>query len=123
MKFNLSLLLSSVITVGLLVPANAVKAQTSAPTAASTERGLDFKLNPQQRKAIEAIGVFALDQMENMIANGMNPKKVDRVAIERQSETLRQNFSSLRLDGQQKAALRTILQSAREQMKRQLENR
>lgn len=123
MKFNLSLLVFSAIAVGFMgFSAPAVKAQSS-PAATPSNSGLNLKLSPQQLRAIEAIGTFALDQMETMITNGMNPKKTDRVAIERQSEVLRQNLSSLRLDDQQKAALRTILQSAREQMKRQLENR
>lgn len=121
MKLKSTLLFSSAIALGLTcVPSTAVMAQSASPSENST-LGLDFKLNPQQRRAIEAIGDFALDQMEDLIANGLDPKKIDRVESQRRTDNIRQTFSSFKLDDQQKAALRTILQTARQQMKRQME--
>lgn len=123
MNPKLSLFVSGAIAFGLTIfPVSPSLAQSS-PTAETNDFGLDLKLNPQQRRAIEAIGVFALDQMENLLSNGLNPQKLDRQEVERQSETLRQSLSSLRLDDQQKAVLRTILRSAREQMRRQMQTR
>lgn len=124
MKFKLSLFISSAIAFGLtILPAAPSLAQSPSTTAENSEFGLDLKLSPQQRRAIEVIGEFALDQMESLLVNGMNPKKLDRVEVERQSETIRQTLSTLRLDDQQKAVLRTILRSARDQMRRQVQSR
>lgn len=119
-----SLFVPGAIILGLtLFSATPAHAQSRSTTAEPTDSGLDLKLNPQQRRAIELIGDFALDQMESILANGLNPKKLDRVEVERQTESLRQTISSLRLDDQQKAVLRTILQTAREQMKQQMNKR
>lgn len=117
MKPNFALLLSGAIVLAF-APIDTATAQS--PTEKS-DLGFDLKLNPQQRKAFELMGDFALDQMEAMITNGLDPKKLDRVEVQRKSETLQQTFSNLRLDDQQKAALRTILRTARDQMKRQME--
>ncbi|MDX2241960.1 MAG: hypothetical protein NW224_14845 [Leptolyngbyaceae cyanobacterium bins.302] len=119
-----SLFVPGAIVLGLtLFSVSPAHAQSRSTTAESPDLGLDLKLNPQQRRAIELIGDFALDQMESILANGLNPKKLDRVEAERQTESLRQTISSLRLDDQQKAVLRTILQTAREQMKQQMNKR
>jgi hypothetical protein len=119
---KLSLFASSAIALGLsILPVSPSLAQSPTPTTENSQLGLDLKLNPQQRRAIEMVGGFALDQMENILSNGFNPQKLNRVEVERQSESLRQSLSSLRLDDQQKAVLRTILRSAREQMRRQLQ--
>lgn len=125
MNFKLSLFVSSAIVLGLtLVPMTPASAQSaSTPNGESTELGLDLKLSPQQRRAIAVLGDFALDQMEEMLTNGLNPKKIDRAETERKTENLRQTFSSLRLDDQQKAVFRTILRTAREQIRRQVNTR
>ncbi|MBF2027378.1 MAG: hypothetical protein IGS48_11500 [Oscillatoriales cyanobacterium C42_A2020_001] len=121
MKLKSTLLFSGAIALGFTcAPSTAVMAQSASP-AENSVAGFDFKLNPQQRRAIEAIGEFALDQMEDLIANGLDPKKIDRVESQRRTDTVRQTFSSFKLDDQQKATLRTILQTARQQMKRQME--
>ncbi|EKQ67794.1 hypothetical protein OsccyDRAFT_4084 [Leptolyngbyaceae cyanobacterium JSC-12] len=121
MKLKLTLLVSSAISLGLTcVPATAVMAQ-SASTLESSPLGLDLKLNPQQRKAIATIGDFALDQIDELISNGLDPRKIDRVESQRRTDGIRQMLSSFRLDDQQKAALRAILQTARQQIKRQME--
>lgn len=117
-----SLFVSSAIALGLsILPVSPSLAQSPTSATEPSQFGLDLKLNPQQRRAIEALGGFALDQMESILSNGFNPQKMNRVEVERQSESLRQSLSSLRLDDQQKAVLRTILRSAREQMRRQLQ--
>lgn len=119
-----SLFVSSAIALGLsLLPAAPSLAQSPSPATETTQLGLDLKLNPQQRRAIEAIGGFALDQMENILINGLNSQTLNRAEVEQRSASLRQSLSSLRLDDQQKAVLTTLLRSAREQMKRQIENR
>jgi len=124
MNLKSSLFVSSTLALGLtLFPASPSFAQSTSPAAETSEFGLDFKLSPQQRRAIEAIGGFALDQMESILVNGFNPKKLNQLEVERQSESLRQSLSSLRLDDQQKAVLRTILRSARDQMRRQMQTR
>jgi len=121
MKLKLTLLVSSAISLSLTcVPATAVMAQ-SASTLESSRLGLDLKLNPQQRKAIATIGDFALDQIDELISNGLDPRKIDRMESQRRTDGIRQMLSSFRLDDQQKAALRAILQTARQQIKRQME--
>ncbi len=102
--------------------------ETSGPASRSSNSpnnlGLDFKLNSQQRRAIQTIGEFAIDQLEAVITSGFDPKKINRADTTKQADTMRQTFSSLmQLDNQQKGALRTILQSAREQMRRQMESK
>jgi hypothetical protein len=83
--------------------------------------GPNLKLNSQQRKAIQAIGEFALDQMETVLKNGFEPGQLNRVDTAKKAEDIRAIFSSLRLDSQQKEAFRTLLKTARDQMRRQLE--
>ncbi|MDX2232328.1 MAG: hypothetical protein NW220_22025 [Leptolyngbyaceae cyanobacterium bins.349] len=118
---KLSLVVPSAIAISFTVFTTApVQAQAAPAGAETAELGLDFKLSPQQRRAIAVLGDFAIDQMENLLSNGLNPERLDRVEAERQAQNLRQTFSSLRLDDQQKAVLRTILQTARQQMKRQM---
>lgn len=120
MNPKFSLFVFGAIAVGLtILPVAPAHAQTPAK-AGEAEAGLDLKLSPQQRRAIETLSDFAFDQMETLLANGLNPRKIDRVAAQRQTENLRQTMSSLRLDDQQKAVLRTVLQNAREQMRRQM---
>uniref|UniRef100_A0A832H417 DUF4168 domain-containing protein n=1 Tax=Oscillatoriales cyanobacterium SpSt-402 TaxID=2282168 RepID=A0A832H417_9CYAN len=123
MKLKSTLLVSSAVALGLTcVPSTAVMAQSaSTSTPENSPLGLNLKLNPQQRRAIEAIGEFALDQMDDLISNGLDPRKIDRVESQRRTDSIRQSFSSFKLDDQQKATLRTILQTARQQMKRQME--
>lgn len=117
-----SVLISSAIALGLAVlPASRVQAQDPTTPSEPSALGLDLKLNQQQRQAIGAIGEFALDQMEAMLANGLDPKKLDRAETQRKTENIQKIFSTLRLDSQQKAALQTILRTAREQIKRQVE--
>jgi len=114
------------IALGLvMLPAHPTRAQEpSAPATSSelTELGERFKLNSQQRQAIGAIGELALDQMEMMLSNGLDPQKLDRVETQRKTDNIRQIFSTLKLDEQQKAALKTILRSARDQIRRQMES-
>lgn len=124
MNLKLSLFVSSTVALGLAIaPAAPGLAQSSAATPETSDFGLDLKLNPQQRRAFEALGEFAFDQIEGILANGLNPKRLNRVEIERQTDDLRQTLSTLRLDDQQKAVLRTILRSARDQMRRQVQTR
>lgn len=85
--------------------------------------GNTIRLNTQQQKAISTISEFAFDQLESILASGLDPAKLKRPDAAR-TETLRQQFSTFwRLDNQQKAGLRTILQTARDQMKRQMEQK
>ncbi|NJP09996.1 MAG: hypothetical protein HC866_11375 [Leptolyngbyaceae cyanobacterium RU_5_1] len=120
MTLKSTLLLSGAIALGIAsLPTTPVAAQTIA--GESSKLGSDLKLNSQQQKAVEAIAGFAFDQFETMIDSGFDPKKLDRAQTNQRADTLRQLFTSFRLDNQQKGALRTILQTAREQMKRQLE--
>ncbi len=82
-----------------------------------------IRLNTQQQKALSTISEFAFDQLESILASGLDPSKLKRPDAAR-TETLRQQFSTfLKLDNQQKAGLRTILQTARDQMKRQMEQK
>jgi len=82
-----------------------------------------IRLNTQQQKALSTISEFAFEQLESILASGLDPSKLKRPDATR-TESLRQQFSTfLRLDNQQKAGLRTILQTARDQMKRQMEQK
>lgn len=85
--------------------------------------GADLKLNAQQRKAIATISEFAFGQMETILSSGFDSNKLNRAATQQKAANLQQVFSSFRLDNQQKEALRAILQSARVQMKRQIEGK
>ncbi len=89
----------------------------------SSTLGSNLKLNAQQRKAIATISEFAFEQMEAIIASGFDPNKLNRTETQQKAANIQQIFSSFRLDGQQKEALRAILQSARTQMKRQIEGK
>lgn len=123
MKLKTQILFSGAIALllscGISKPADAQ--QTPVNPSNRSDLGVDLKLNAQQRKVIEAIGGFALEQMEEMISNGFDPQKLNRADTAQKSATIRQLFSSFRLDDQQKAALTTILRGAREQIKRQME--
>lgn len=83
----------------------------------------DLKLNAQQRKAIATISEFAFEQMEAILASGFDPNKLNRAETQQKAANIQQIFSSFRLDAQQKEALKAILQSARAQMKRQIEGK
>lgn len=85
--------------------------------------GADLKLNAQQRKAISTISEFAFEQMEVILGSGFDPNKLNRAETQQKAANLQQVFSSFRLDNQQKEALKAILQSARVQMKRQIEGK
>jgi hypothetical protein len=136
MKLKSSVLLSgsaSAIAVGLCclssVSAIAQPVSIPVPAPASTtstdinELGNTIRLNTQQQKALSTISEFAFDQLESIISSGLDPTKLKRPDVAR-TEILRQQFSTfLRLDNQQKAGLRTILQTARDQMKRQMEQK
>lgn len=112
----------SAIALGLaLIAVNPAQAQEPTTPSEFTELGQRFKLNSQQRQAIGAIGELALDQMETMLSGGFDPQKLNTLETQRKTENIRQVFSTLKLDDQQKAALKTILQSAREQLRRQME--
>ncbi|MBM0743304.1 hypothetical protein JOY44_17070 [Phormidium sp. CLA17] len=105
-------------TVSIPVPA-------PAPTQSSEIGELEktIRLNTQQQKALSTISEFAFDQLESVISSGFDPGKLKRPDAVR-TENLRQQFSTFwRLDNQQKAGLRTILQTARDQMKRQMEQK
>lgn len=92
-------------------------------TLGSSTLGADLKLNAQQRKAIATMSEFAFEQIESILANGFDPNKLNRAETQQKAANLQQVFSSFRLDKQQKEALRAILQSARVQMKRQIEGK
>lgn len=122
MNLKSTLLLSSAIALSLVAsPLELMSAQATEAPAKKFDLGVDLKLNAQQRKAIEAIGEFAIDQMDDLIVNGLDSKRINSAEAERRSQNLRQVFSTFRLDNQQKEALRTILQTARQQMKRQIQ--
>lgn len=122
MNLKSTLLLSSAIALSLIgSPLKPMSVQAAEAPTKKTDLGIDFKLNAQQRKAIEVIGDFAIDQMEELVVNGLDPKKINSAETERRSQNLRQVFSNFRLDNQQKEALRTILQTARQQMRRQIQ--
>lgn len=122
MNLKSTLLLSSAIALSLISsPLMSMSAESAETPTKKSELGFDLKLNAQQRKAIEAIGGFAIDQMEDLIMNGLDPKKINSAQAARKSQDLRQVFANFRLDNQQKEALRTILQTARQQMKRQIQ--
>jgi hypothetical protein len=89
----------------------------------SSTLGSNLKLNAQQRKAISTISEFAFEQMEAILATGFDPNKLNRAETQQKAANIQQIFSSFRLDAQQKEALRAILQSARAQMKRQIEGK
>jgi len=94
--------------------------RTSPETSAL---GSSLKLNAQQRRAIATISEFAFEQMEAIFASGFDPNKINRAETQQKAANVQQVFSSFRLDAQQKEALKAILQSARTQMKRQIEGR
>ncbi|MEX0268572.1 hypothetical protein AB3R30_05485 [Leptolyngbyaceae cyanobacterium UHCC 1019] len=133
MKLKSSVVISgsaSAIAVGLccLSSVSAIAQPISVPTPESSKSseisvGNTIRLNTQQQKALSTISEFAFDQLESIISSGLDPTKLKRPDAAR-AETLRQQFSTfLRLDNQQKAGLRTILQTARDQMKRQMEQK
>ncbi len=111
--------LSSKIAIAQPIPVSPPEKTTSGLSTL----GPDLKLNAQQRKAIAAIGGFAFEQIEAILASGFDPNKLNRAETQKKAVTLHQVFSSFRLDDQQKEALRAILQSARVQMKRQIEGK
>lgn len=122
---------ASAIAVGFccLSSVSAIAQPISVPTPESSkpseisDLGNTIRLNTQQQKALSTISDFAFDQLESIISSGLDPTKLKRPDAAR-AETLRQEFSTfLRLDNQQKAGLRTILQTARDQMKRQVEQK
>ena len=134
MKLKASVVISSsacAIAVGFwcLSSVSAIAQPISVPTPESSKSseisnlGNTLRLNTQQQKALSTISDFAFDQLESIISSGLDPTKLKRPDAAR-AETLRQQFSTfLRLDNQQKAGLRTILQTARDQMKRQMEQK
>lgn len=127
MKLSTSLFFSSAIAVGMslsaITPSDAQTAPQSTPANSPDFGFVDFKLTPQQQRAIATISDFALDQMETMVTNGLNPKKLDRVEVQQQAASVRQVLSELQLSDQQKNALRSVLQTAREQIRRQMGTR
>jgi hypothetical protein len=135
MKLKLSMIKlgsASAIAVGFwcLSAVTAIAQPVSIPVPApestkSSEMGElgRIRLNAQQQKALSTISDFAFDQLDAVIASGFDPSKLKRPDAAR-TESLRQQFASfLRLDNQQKAGLRTILKTARDQMKRQMEQK
>ncbi len=142
MKLKQSVILSgsaSAIAVGLccLSSFNAIAQPIPVPTPESSKpSGIGTKidtgigrpanlirLNTQQQKALSSISEFAFDQLESIISSGLDPTQLKRPDAAR-TDALRQQFSTfLRLDNQQKAGLRTLLQTARDQMKRQMEQK
>ncbi|MGQ9872093.1 hypothetical protein [Leptodesmis sp.] len=125
-----SVLLSvSAIALSLVCLSSKVVAQPIAVPAPektvpeSSTLGSNLKLNAQQWKAIATISEFAFEQMEAIIASGFDPNKLNRTETQQKAANIQQIFSSFCLDGQQKEALRAILQSARTQMKRQIEGK
>lgn len=134
MKLKSSIVISgsaSAIAVGLccLSSVSAIAQPIPVPTAESSqpsairELGNTIRLNTQQQKALSTISEFAFDQLESIISSGLDPTKLKRPDAAR-TDTLRQQFSTfLKLDNQQKAGLRTVLQTARDQMKRQMEQK
>ncbi len=112
--------LSSLSAIAQPIP---VPAPDSSQPSAISDLGNTIRLNTQQQKALSTISEFAFDQLESIISSGLDPTKLKRPDATR-TDTLRQQFSTfLKLDNQQKAGLRTILQTARDQMKRQMEQK
>ncbi len=112
--------MSSVSAIAQPIP---VPTPESSQPSTIRELGNTIRLNTQQQKALSTISEFAFDQLESIISSGLDPTKLKRPDAAR-TDTLRQQFSTfLKLDNQQKAGLRTVLQTARDQMKRQMEQK
>jgi hypothetical protein len=110
--------LSSKVATAQPIPVPQPERATPEPTLGTT-----LQLNAQQRRAIATISEFAFEQMESILASGFDPNKINRAETQQKATNVQQIFSSFRLDNQQKEALRTLLQSARTQMRRQIEGK
>jgi hypothetical protein len=127
MHRKLTFLLSSAIALGCacLADVPAIAQSTSAPATenitSDVNPNINLKINSQQKKAIEALGDFVFDQMDTIISTGFDPSKLNQREMETQATDLSRLFSSsFRLDEQQKGAFRSLLRTARDQMKRQI---
>lgn len=128
MNLKATLLLPGMLTFGLfwspVSPAAAQSVQVPVPETPPAENpspAIDLKLNAKQREAIGQISEFAFDQLEAIITSGLDPEKVDRTKLNQRIDNLRQILPSIRPDEQQLGQLRTILETARQQLQKQLE--
>lgn len=128
MNLKSALLLAGMLSFGLScvpvkpVAAEAVPVPIPDPTNAEiASPGIELQLNSKQREAIEQISDFAFDQLEAIVTSGLDPEKIDRAKLNQRVDNLRQILPSIRPDEQQLGQLRTILDSARQQLQKQLE--
>jgi hypothetical protein len=123
MNLKLALLLSRAIALGLAVaPVSAVAQSEPSFTPENLNSQVNFKLNDRQKGAIQQISEFAFDQIDSILSSGLESGKVNPPESSPQTEQMFRDFAaSMRPDKEQVAELRSILETARQQMKRQLE--
>ncbi|UBF25371.1 hypothetical protein K9N68_27810 [Kovacikia minuta CCNUW1] len=119
------LLLSGAIALSFSVAPMSTLAQSDAfPGDASANPGVNFKLNQKQRGAIQQFSKFAFDQFEDLLTGGLESGKVTPPQPSPQTEQMLRDFASdLRPDQEQIAELRNLLETARQQLDQQFEQK
>jgi hypothetical protein len=123
MNLKPALLLSRAIALSIAAaPVSAVAQSEPSLAPENPNVPVNLKLNDRQKGAIQQISEFAFDQIETILSSGLESGKVNPPEPSPQTEQMFREFAaSMRPDKEQVAELRSILETARQQMKRQLE--